>query len=99
MGDAASNAHVVREIFAAFARKEGFALRGLFADDAVWTVPGRGVMAGVYEGRALPGRSVTDIGSRTLNVEPRPSSLFTEMLPPISSAKRRLSASPRPVPP
>ena len=51
MGDAASNAHVVREIFAAFARKEGFALRGLFAEDAVWTVPGRGVMAGVYEGR------------------------------------------------
>ena len=51
MGDAASNAHVVREIFAAFARKEGFALRGLFAEDAVWSVPGRGVMAGVYEGR------------------------------------------------
>ena len=32
-------------------RKEGLALRGLFAEDAVWSVPGRGVMAGLYEGR------------------------------------------------
>jgi ketosteroid isomerase-like protein len=38
-------------MFDAFARREGFALRGLFADDAVWTVPGRGAMAGVYRGR------------------------------------------------
>jgi uncharacterized protein len=48
---AAENEAIVRRIFAAFARKEGLALRGLFADDAVWSVPGRGVMAGVYEGR------------------------------------------------
>jgi ketosteroid isomerase-like protein len=27
------------------------ALRGLFAEDAVWSVPGRGVMAGTYRGR------------------------------------------------
>ena len=47
---AAENEAVVRRIFEAFARKEGFALRGLLADDAVWTVPGRGVMAGVYRG-------------------------------------------------
>jgi hypothetical protein len=47
---AASEA-LVRSIFDAFARKEGFALRGLFAEDAVWTVPGRGVMAGVHRGR------------------------------------------------
>lgn len=46
-----SNAELVRRIFAAFARKEGFALRGLFAEDAVWSVPGRGVMAGTYTGR------------------------------------------------
>ena len=46
-----SNEAVVREIFDAFARKEGFALRGLFAEDAVWSVPGRGVMAGTYRGR------------------------------------------------
>ena len=45
------NAAVVREIFDAFARKEGFALRGLFAEDAVWSVPGHGVMAGTYRGR------------------------------------------------
>jgi ketosteroid isomerase-like protein len=48
---AAANEALVRQIFAAFARKEGFALRGLFAEDAVWTVPGAGVMAGVYRGR------------------------------------------------
>jgi ketosteroid isomerase-like protein len=48
---AADNAAIVRRIFDAFARKEGLALRGLFADDAVWKVPGRAVMAGTYEGR------------------------------------------------
>jgi ketosteroid isomerase-like protein len=48
---AAENEEVVRRIFAAFARKEGFALRGLFAEDAVWTVPGTSVMAGTFRGR------------------------------------------------
>jgi ketosteroid isomerase-like protein len=48
---AAENAAVVRQIFDAFARKEGLALRGLFADDATWSVPGRGAMAGIYTGR------------------------------------------------
>ena len=48
---AAENAALARRIFDAFARKEGFALRGLFAEDAVWTVPGRGAMAGTYRGR------------------------------------------------
>jgi uncharacterized protein len=48
---AAANEALVRRIFEAFARREGFALRGLFAEDAVWTVPGRGVMAGVHRGR------------------------------------------------
>ena len=48
---AAENEAIVRRIFEAFARREGLALRGLFADDAVWSVPGRGVMAGTYEGR------------------------------------------------
>ena len=42
----AANEAVVRRIFDAFARKQGFALRGVFADDAVWTVPGDGAMAG-----------------------------------------------------
>jgi uncharacterized protein len=48
---AAENEAVVRRIFDAFARKQGFALRDLFAPDAVWTVPGSGVMAGVHRGR------------------------------------------------
>jgi uncharacterized protein len=48
---AADNEAVVRRIFDAFARKEGLALRGLFAEDAVWFVPGQGVMAGTYCGR------------------------------------------------
>jgi len=48
---AADNEAIVRRIFDAFARREGFALRGLFAEDSVWTVPGRGVMAGVHRGR------------------------------------------------
>ena len=48
---AAENEVLVRRIFEAFARKQGFALRGLFAEDAVWSVPGRGVMAGVHQGR------------------------------------------------
>lgn len=48
---AARNDAVVRRIFDAFARKQGFALRDLFAADAVWTVPGNGAMGGVYRGR------------------------------------------------
>ena len=48
---AADNDALVRRIFDAFARKQGFALRGLFADDAAWTVPGRSAMAGTYRGR------------------------------------------------
>jgi ketosteroid isomerase-like protein len=48
---AAENAAIVRRIFDAFARREGLALRGLFAEDAVWHVPGSGVMAGTYRGR------------------------------------------------
>ncbi|MGH3065169.1 MAG: nuclear transport factor 2 family protein [Gaiellaceae bacterium] len=47
----AGNEAIVRRIFEAFSRKEGFALRGLFAEDAVWTVPGSGAMAGIYRGR------------------------------------------------
>jgi ketosteroid isomerase-like protein len=38
-------------MFDAFARKDGFALRDLFAENAVWVVPGDGVMAGSYRGR------------------------------------------------
>ncbi len=47
----AENAAVVHRMFEAFVRKDGFGLRDLFADDAVWIVPGNGVMAGTYRGR------------------------------------------------
>jgi len=36
----------------AFASKEGFALRDCFAENAVWHVPGSGVMSGTYRGRS-----------------------------------------------
>ena len=49
--ETARNEALVRAIFDAFARKESFSLRGLFAEDAVWVVPGRGAMAGTYRGR------------------------------------------------
>lgn len=47
----AENEALVRRIFAAFAEKRGFALRDAFADDATWTVPGSGTMAGTFCGR------------------------------------------------
>lgn len=73
---AAENDAIVRRIFDAFARKEGLALRGLFAEDAVWSVPGSGVMAGDYEGRAaifrflakLPKETAGTYGSQLLDV-------------------------------
>ena len=60
-----ANTAVVREIFDAFARKEGFALRGLFAEDAVWSVPGRGIMAGTYRGRDEIFRFLTRLPKET----------------------------------
>jgi uncharacterized protein len=73
---AGENDALVRRIFDAFARKEGFALRGLFAEDAVWTVPGRSVMAGHYRGRdeifrflaRLPKETDGTYGSELLDV-------------------------------
>ena len=47
----ADNEALVRRIFDAFAHKRGFALRDVFADGAVWTVPGSGSMAGAFRGR------------------------------------------------
>jgi ketosteroid isomerase-like protein len=46
-----TNAALVRRIMEAFANKEGFALRDCFAEDAIWHVPGGGVMSGTYRGR------------------------------------------------
>ena len=62
---AAENEAIVRRIFDAFARKEGLALRGLFAEDAVWFVPGRGVMAGSYQGREAIFRFLTKLPRET----------------------------------
>jgi ketosteroid isomerase-like protein len=72
----AENAELVRRIFDAFARKQGFALRGLFADDATWVVPGDGVMAGTFHGRdqifrflaRLPKETDGTYGSRLIDV-------------------------------
>ncbi len=62
---AADNEAIVRRIFDAFARKEGLALRGLFAEDATWTVPGGGVMAGMYEGRVAIFRFLVKLPAET----------------------------------
>ena len=51
MGRSEENAALVRRIFDAFAEQRGFSLRGVFAEDAVWSVPGSGVMAGTLHGR------------------------------------------------
>lgn len=85
---AAANAELVRRIFDAFARREGLALRRLFADDAVWTVPGNGVMAGTYRGREeifrflarLPKETDGTYGSELVDVlasETRAAALYT----------------------
>jgi ketosteroid isomerase-like protein len=70
------NEALVRRIFDAFARRQGLALRHVFADDAVWRVPGGGAMAGVYRGREeilrflarLPKETDGTYGSRLIDV-------------------------------
>jgi uncharacterized protein len=70
------NEALVRRIFDAFARREGLPLRRVFAPDAVWTVPGAGVMAGVYRGpeqilrflARLPKETDGTYGSRLIDV-------------------------------
>lgn len=73
---AAESEAVARRMFEAFARSDGFALRGLFADEAVWIVPGDGVMAGTYHGREaifrflarLPGETDGTYASELIDV-------------------------------
>jgi ketosteroid isomerase-like protein len=65
VGSREENAELVRRVFDAFTRKEGFALRGLFAEDAAWTVPGDGVMGGVYQGRDEIFRFLARLASET----------------------------------
>lgn len=73
---ARENEAVVRSMFEAFARKNGLGLRDLFAEDATWTVPGNGVMAGTVRGRddivrflaRLPRETGGTYGSRLVDV-------------------------------
>lgn len=66
----------MRRVFDAFASKQGFALRNVFADDAVWIVPGESMMAGTYRGREaifrflgrLPKETGGTYGSRLIDV-------------------------------
>ena len=85
---AAENRALVQRIFEAFAQQEGFALRGLFAEDAIWRVPGRGAMAGEYRGREeifrflarLPKETVGTYGSELRDVlasDERAAALYT----------------------
>lgn len=46
-----ANASLARGLFTAFERKTAFALRGFFADDAVWHLGGSSRLAGTYRGR------------------------------------------------
>ena len=46
-----ANASLVRRLFTAFERKDAFALRGFFAQDAVWQVGGSSRLAGTYRSR------------------------------------------------
>ena len=85
---AGANEAIVRRVFDAFARKEGLALRGVFAEDAVWKVPGSGVMAGTYRGREaifrflgrLPKETEGTYGSQLVDVlvsDERAAALYT----------------------
>lgn len=49
--DARANEALARRLFAAFERKDPFVLRDLFAEDAIWRIGGRNVLAGAHRGR------------------------------------------------
>lgn len=75
-GDAERNAAAIRALFDAFARKDPMPLRALFREDATWTVPGDGIMAGTVTGRdeilrflgRLPRETGGTYGSELLDV-------------------------------
>ena len=70
------NEALIRRLFDAFERKDGFGLRDVFAEDAVWHVPGDSVMAGTHSGRdaifrflgRLPKETNGTYGSRLIDV-------------------------------
>ena len=59
------NAALGREIFRCFAESDPMALRDLFADDAVWRVPGSSTVAGTYRGRTEIFRFLSSLKRRT----------------------------------
>jgi uncharacterized protein len=50
-GPAHANVERIRDVFRAFAERDGITVGRLLGDDAVWRVPGRSSMAGEYRGR------------------------------------------------
>jgi ketosteroid isomerase-like protein len=48
--DAEGDAALIRRAYRAIAKQDLYLLRNLFADDAVWHVPGESVVAGTHEG-------------------------------------------------
>lgn len=76
MGSAELNASIVRRIFDEFASRNAAALHSFFADDATWTVPGEGTMAGTAQGKEeifrflgrLPRETAGTYGSQLIDV-------------------------------
>jgi uncharacterized protein len=62
---AEANAAIARAIFRCFADGDPMALRELFADDAVWRVPGSSSVAGTYTGRTEIFRFLASLKRRT----------------------------------
>jgi ketosteroid isomerase-like protein len=62
---AEQNARIARDIFDCFARRDPMRLRGLFHEDATWTVPGASSVAGTYRGRTEIFRFLTQLRRRT----------------------------------
>lgn len=62
---AEANAAVGREIFRCFAEGDALALRAVFADDALWRVPGSSSVAGAYRGRPEIFRFLASLKTRT----------------------------------
>ena len=60
-----ANAALARRIFRCFAERDPMALRELFAEDAVWTVPGSSTVAGTYRGRTEIFRFLASLKRRT----------------------------------
>jgi ketosteroid isomerase-like protein len=56
---------VIRNLYAAFAARDGAALGQLIADDAAWVVPGASPVAGTYRGRQAIFDYFAELGRRS----------------------------------